>query len=70
MVSAERSATGRMTGPELWQVSQAHVLEGRIDQAIRTLQSLLTMHPGQIGARMLLAAVLLSTGNCAPRSSK
>lgn len=63
MVSAERPAMARMTGPELWEVSQAHVLHGRIEQAIATLQSLLTQHPGQVGARMLLAAVLLSKGN-------
>ena len=63
MASGEKSAIGRMTGPELWQAGQAQVLQGRVDLAIPTLQALLAMHPGQVGARMLLAAVLLSKGS-------
>ncbi|MDB6163630.1 MAG: tetratricopeptide repeat protein [Xanthomonadaceae bacterium] len=60
--SSGQLSTERMTGPELWEAAQKQVLQGHTDAARASLEALLAKHPGQVGARMLLAAVILEKG--------
>ena len=46
----------------LWEASQRHILEGRVDEARHELGVLLAKQPGHVGARMLLAGIVLSKG--------
>ena len=55
-------STRPMTGPELWQAGQQQILDGKPDAAMSSFQALLAAHPGHVGARMLLASVILSKG--------
>jgi tetratricopeptide (TPR) repeat protein len=49
-------------GPALWQRAQQQVMDGQLDAATASLRALLAAHPAQVGARMLLASVILGTG--------
>jgi tetratricopeptide (TPR) repeat protein len=51
-----------LTGPELWELGQQQILQDKPDAAMSTFQALLAMHPNHVGARLLLASVILSTG--------
>jgi len=50
------------SGPELWQLAQHQVLEGRHGEAAAALRTLLAAHPTQIGPRMVLASTILAQG--------
>jgi tetratricopeptide (TPR) repeat protein len=50
------------SGPELWQRAQEQALGRDLDAAKATLGALLQMHPRHVGARMLLAGVVLDEG--------
>lgn len=51
-----------MNGPQLWQLAQEQALRGDPVSASATLELLLATHPRHVGARMLLASVILATG--------
>ena len=50
------------TAPELWETGQQQILAGQPDAAMATFAALLAAHPTHVGARMLLASVILSKG--------
>ncbi len=52
----------RLSGPQLWALGQQQILQGCLDEATATLESLLALHPGHAGAHMLLAGVILAKG--------
>lgn len=62
MTHGGRISDGPMSGPSLWQLAQEQALGGDPEAAKTTLAQLLAMHPRHVGARMLLASVILATG--------
>ena len=52
----------RLNGPQLWDLGQQQILQGRLEEATATFESLLASHPGHAGAHMLLAGVALAKG--------
>jgi tetratricopeptide (TPR) repeat protein len=62
MAVGDSPANAAMSGPQLWEEGQRQILADRPEAAAATFQALLALHPRHIGARMLLASVLLAKG--------